>query len=73
MIVNDLENSGRPKNRVDFYEYTNNLGALWVKLGNIDYQASGGVRKLTLAGKLDVVGDQTAKFVPSEPFKFFAP
>lgn len=61
------------KNRVYFYENTNSPGALWVKLDNIDFQASAGVRKLTLAGKLDVIGDQTANFVPSEPFKFLAP
>lgn len=61
------------KNRVYFFEDTNSPGALWVKLDKIDFQASAGVRKLTLAGKLDVVGDQTANFGPSEPFKFLAP
>ena len=61
------------KNRVYFYEDTSSPGALWVKLDKIDFQASAGVRKLTLAGRLDVVGDQTANFEPSEPFKFLAP
>ena len=61
------------KNRVYFYEDTNSPGALWVKLDKIDFQSSAGVRKLTLDGKLDVVGDQTANFERSEPFKFLAP
>lgn len=61
------------KNRVYYYEDTNSPGALWVKLDKIDFQTSAGVRKLTLAGKLDIVGDQTANFAPSEPFKFLAP
>ena len=61
------------KNRVYYYEDTNSPGALWVKLDKIDFRDSAGVRKLTLVGKLDVVGDQTANFSPSEPFKFLAP
>ena len=61
------------KHLVYYYEDTNSPGALWVKLEKIDFQASAGVRKLTLAGKLDVLGDQTANFEPSEPFKFLAP
>jgi hypothetical protein len=32
-----------------------------------------GVRKLTLAGKPDVVGDQSACFEKTEQFKFLAP
>ncbi len=61
------------KNLVYFYEDTNSPGAIWVKLNEIDFQSNTGVRTLTLAGKLDVVGDQTANFQPSEPFTFLAP
>ena len=61
------------KNRVYYYEDTNSPGALWVKLDKIDFKEGTGVRKLTLAGKPDVVGDQSANFEKSEPFKFLAP
>jgi penicillin V acylase-like amidase (Ntn superfamily) len=61
------------KNRVYYYEDTNSPGALWVKLDKLDFQAGSGVRKLTLAGKPDVIGDQSANFEKSEPFKFLAP
>lgn len=61
------------RNRVYFYQDTNSPGALWVKLDQIDFKDGTGVRKLTLAGKPDTVGDQTTKFERSEPFKFLAP
>ena len=61
------------KNRVYYYQDTNSPGALWVKLDKIDFKEGTGVRKLTLAGKPDVVGDQSANFEKSEPFKFLAP
>ena len=61
------------KNRVYFYQDTNSPGALWVKLDQIDFKPGTEVRKLTLAGKPDTVGDQTANFQPSAPFKFLAP
>jgi hypothetical protein len=44
-----------------------------VKLDKIDFKQGTDVRKLTLAGKPDTVGDQTANFEPSAPFKFLAP
>ena len=61
------------KNRVYFYQDTNSPGALWVKLDKIDFKDGSGVRKLILAGKPNVVGDQSANFEPSEPFQFLAP
>jgi choloylglycine hydrolase len=61
------------KNRVYYYEDTNSPGALWVKLDRLDFKDGTGVRKLTLAGKPDVIGDQSANFEKSEPFKFLAP
>jgi len=61
------------KNRVYYYEDTNSPGALWVKLDTIDFKDGSGVRKLTLAGKPNVIGDQSANFEKSEPFKFLAP
>jgi penicillin V acylase-like amidase (Ntn superfamily) len=61
------------KNRVYYYEDTNSPGLIWVKLDTIDFKEGSGVRKLTLIGKPDTTGDQTANFKPSEPFKFLAP
>lgn len=61
------------KQRVYYYEDTNSPGALWVKLDKLDFGTNSGVRKLTLTGKPDISGDQTANFEKSEPFKFLAP
>jgi choloylglycine hydrolase len=61
------------KNHVYFYQDTNSPGALWVKLDKIDFKQGTDVRKLSLAGKPDTVGDQTANFEQSAPFKFLAP
>lgn len=61
------------KNRVYYYQDTNSPGALWVKLDKVGFEAGSGVRKLTLAGKPDVVGDQSANFEKSAPFVFLAP
>jgi choloylglycine hydrolase len=61
------------KNRVYYYQDTNSPGALWVKLDKIDFKDGTEVRKLTLAGKPDTVGDQTGNFEQSKPFKFLAP
>jgi choloylglycine hydrolase len=61
------------KNRVYYYQDTNSPGALGVKLDKIDFKEGTVVRKLTLAGKPDVFGDQSANFEKSEPFKFLAP
>ena len=61
------------KNRVYFFEHTLSPGALWVKLGNLDFAAGSGVRKLTLANRYDIVGDATGMFEKAAPFKFLAP
>ncbi|MEI7685439.1 MAG: linear amide C-N hydrolase [Planctomycetota bacterium] len=61
------------KNRVYYYQDTNSPGAVWVKLDKIDFKDGTGVRKLTMAGKPDLGGDQTANFEKAEPFKFLAP
>jgi len=61
------------KNRVYYYQDTNSPGAVWVKLDKIDFKEGTGVRKLTLAGKPDLAGDQTANFEKAEAFKFLAP
>ncbi len=61
------------KSRVYYFQDTNSPGALWVKLDKIDFKENTGVRKLTLVGKPDTTGDQTANFENSEPFKFLAP
>jgi penicillin V acylase-like amidase (Ntn superfamily) len=61
------------KNRVYYYQDTYGPGALWVKLDKIDFQEGTGVRKLTLVGNPDAIGDQSTNFAKSEPFKFLAP
>ncbi len=61
------------KNRVYYYHDTYSPGALWVKLDQIDFKDGSGVRKLTLVGKPNVVGDQSANFEKAEPFTFLAP
>ncbi|QJW99263.1 linear amide C-N hydrolase [Frigoriglobus tundricola] len=61
------------KNRIYYFEDTASPSLLWVKLNKIDFRDGSGVRKLTLAGKPDVGGDQTANFEKAEPFKFLAP
>jgi len=45
---------------------------VWVELEKLDFKEGSGTRKLTLAGKADVGGDQTANFEKAEPFKFLA-
>ena len=60
-------------NRVYYYEDTNSPGVLWVKLDKIAFGPGSGVRKLTLSGKPETIGDQSANFEKSEPFKFLAP
>ncbi|MGL4419593.1 MAG: linear amide C-N hydrolase [Gemmataceae bacterium] len=61
------------KNRVYYYEDTNSPGAVWVKLDKIDFKDGTGVRKLTMVGKPDLAGDQSANFETAEAFKFLAP
>jgi penicillin V acylase-like amidase (Ntn superfamily) len=61
------------KNRVYYFYDTFSPGGLWVKLDKIDFKEGTGTRKLTMAGKPDLSGDQTANFAKAEPFKFLAP
>jgi penicillin V acylase-like amidase (Ntn superfamily) len=61
------------KNRVYFFESTASPSVLWVKLGEIDFKAGSGVRKLTMEGKGDLGGDQTGNFKAAKAFKFLAP
>ena len=61
------------KNRVYYFQDTFSPGALWVMLDKLDFKEGSGVRKLTLSGKPDTAGDQTANFEKAEPFKFLAP
>jgi penicillin V acylase-like amidase (Ntn superfamily) len=61
------------KNRVYYFEDTASPSLVWVKLAEIDFKEGSGVRKLKLAGKPDLGGDQTTHFEKAEPFKFLAP
>ena len=64
---------GDHKNRVYYFENTAGPSLVWVKLSKIDFKEGSGTRKLTLVGKPDLGGDQTADFEKAEPFKFLAP
>jgi choloylglycine hydrolase len=61
------------KNRVYYFESTASPSLIWIKLANIDFAAGTGTRKLELASKTDLAGDQTGNFQKAEPFKFLAP
>ncbi len=61
------------KNRVYYFENTASPSLVWVKFDKIDFKEGSGTRKLTLVGKPDLGGDQTANFEKAEPFKFLAP
>jgi penicillin V acylase-like amidase (Ntn superfamily) len=60
------------KNRVYYYEHLLSPGALWVKLGELDFKAGSGVRTLTLVQRHDVIGDATARFTRARAFSFLA-
>ncbi len=61
------------KNRVYYFEDTASPSLVWVKLDKLDFAVGSGTRKLTLAGRPDLGGDQTANFEKATPFKFLAP
>lgn len=61
------------KNRVYYYQDTNSPSILWVKLGELDFGAGTGPRKLQLDGNPDIGGDQTRGFRPAALFAFLAP
>jgi penicillin V acylase-like amidase (Ntn superfamily) len=61
------------KNRVYFFENTASPSLLWVTLDQINFKAGSGVKKLTMVGKPDLAGNQSANFEKAEPFKFLAP
>jgi choloylglycine hydrolase len=61
------------KNKVFYFENTASPSLLWVKLADVDFKEGSGTRKLTMVGKPELGGNQTAGFVKAEPFKFLAP
>lgn len=61
------------KNLVYYFESTLSPSVVWVKLKEVDFSESSGVRKLPLHLNPDLTGDQTAGFSKSEPFRFLAP
>ena len=61
------------KNRVYYFENTASPSLIWVKLDKLDLKEGSGVRKLTLDGKPELGGDQSANFEKADPFKFLAP
>ncbi len=60
------------KNLVYFFENTNSPAVVWVKLKELDFSQGSGVRKLTLVGHPDVVGDQTKGFEPAKAYEFLS-
>jgi penicillin V acylase-like amidase (Ntn superfamily) len=61
------------KNIVYYYEDTSSPSLVWVKLADVDFKEGSGVRKLTMVGKPELGGNQTANFEKAEAFKFLAP
>ena len=61
------------KNRVYYYQDTKSPSVVWADMKRLDFREGSGARKLQLAGKPDVGGDQTANFRPAEVFRFMIP
>lgn len=61
------------KNRVYYYQDTKSPSVVWADMKRLDFREGSGARKLQLAGKPDVGGDQTGNFRPAEVFKFMIP
>jgi choloylglycine hydrolase len=61
------------KNKVYYYGDTASPSIVWVNLAEIDFTKWSGTRKLTLVGRPDLGGNQTAAFEAAEPFKFLTP
>lgn len=61
------------KTKVFYFENTASPSLVWVKLADVDFKEGSGVRKLTMVGKPDLGGNQTANFEKAEPFKFLTP
>ena len=61
------------KNKVFYFENTASPSLLWVKLADVDFKEGSGTRKLTMVGKPELGGNQTANFVKTDLFKFLTP
>jgi penicillin V acylase-like amidase (Ntn superfamily) len=61
------------KKRIYYFEDTSMPGLFWINFDQLDFGVASGTRKLTVAGKTSLGGDQTANFEKAEPFKFLAP
>lgn len=61
------------KNLVYYFENTASPSLVWVRLADVDFKEGSGTRKLTMVGKPDLGGNQTAGFEKAEPFKFLSP
>ncbi|WP_397570975.1 linear amide C-N hydrolase [Schlesneria sp. T3-172] len=61
------------KNLVYFFESTLSPSLVWIRLKELDFSEAAGVRKLVLAGRPELGGDQTRGFEKAAPFKFLAP
>ncbi len=57
-------------NKIYYFESTSSLNVIWVQLKNLDFKAGAAVKKLTLVGSYDLVGDVSNSFVKTKPFTF---
>jgi choloylglycine hydrolase len=52
-----------------FYDNVYSANVFWVNYGRMDYAPAAGVRKLTVVGNYDLIGDVTSGFVPAAMFR----
>ncbi len=57
-------------NKIYYFESTSSLNVIWVQLKTHDFKAGAAVKRLSLIGGYDLVGDVSSKFVKAKPFTF---
>lgn len=61
------------KSLVFYFENTTSPSLVWIRLKEIDFGPTTGVRKLNMADNPDLSGNQTGGFVPAAAFKWLTP
>jgi choloylglycine hydrolase len=56
-----------------YFEYSASPNMIWVQLGKLDFSRGAKVKMLDIAGRRDLIGDQSAAFEPALPFKPLRP
>lgn len=54
---------------VVYYDATMSANTFWVEYGKLDVSPQSGVRKLTVVGNFDLIGDVSDRFVPAPMFE----